>query len=252
MPLAKTPARLALIAGAGQGIGRACALALAQRGADLILFDLSRQTLSETAAEAASLGRRAASRVVDVTDQNGLEAALASASSEIASGPINVLINSAGLDRPGATAKIDRADFEAVLSVHLGSTLSLIKLVLPGMRRAGWGRIVNIGSIYGLIGAKGEVAYCTAKAGLIGLTKSVAQEAAADGVTVNAVLPGLTRTPTIETVMADRYKEAVIAATPLGRMAEAREVAEVVEFLASERASYITGAAIPVSGGWGM
>lgn len=208
--------------------------------------------MSQTAAEAASLGRRVASRVVDVTDQTHLKAALASAGNEISSGPINVLINSAGLDRPGTTEKIDRVDFEAVLGLHLGATLSLIKLLLPGMRRAGWGRIVNIGSIYGLIGAKGEVAYCSAKAGLIGLTKSVAREAAADGVTVNVVLPGLTRTPTIETVMADRYKEAIIAATPLGRMAEAWEVAEVVEFLASERASFVTGAAIPVAGGWGM
>jgi NAD(P)-dependent dehydrogenase (short-subunit alcohol dehydrogenase family) len=120
------------------------------------------------------------------------------------------------------------------------------------MRSRKWGRIVNVSSIYGLIGGKGEVAYSVAKAGVIGLTKSVAREAAADGVTVNVVLPGLTRTPTIEKFMAQKFKDAIIRETPLGRMAEAEEVARVIAFLASDDASYITATAIPVSGGWGI
>jgi meso-butanediol dehydrogenase / (S,S)-butanediol dehydrogenase / diacetyl reductase len=109
-----------------------------------------------------------------------------------------------------------------------------------------------VSSIYGLIGGKGEVAYSTAKAGLIGLTKSIAREAGADGVTVNAVLPGLTRTPTIENVMAEKFKQMIIRDTPLGRIAEPEEIARVIAFLASDGASYITGASIPVSGGWGV
>jgi len=120
------------------------------------------------------------------------------------------------------------------------------------MRSRKWGRIINVSSIYGLFGGKGEVAYSTAKAGLIGFTKSVAREAGADGVTVNAVLPGLTRTPTIETFMAQKFKDAILRDTPLGRMAEPEEVARVIAFLASDDASFITSAAIPVSGGWGV
>jgi len=142
--------------------------------------------------------------------------------------------------------------FKAVLGIHLAVPLSLIQALLPAMRSAGWGRIINVSSMYALIGGKGELAYSTAKAGLIGMTKSVAKECGQDGVTVNAVLPGLTRTPTIETFMADRFKEAIIDETPLGRIAEAEEVAKVIAFLASDDASFITGAAIPVSGGWGI
>jgi NAD(P)-dependent dehydrogenase (short-subunit alcohol dehydrogenase family) len=125
-------------------------------------------------------------------------------------------------------------------------------LLLPSMRASGWGRIINISSIYGLVGGKGEVAYSTAKAGIIGLTKSVAREAGREGVTVNAVLPGLIRTPTIEKVMAARYKEEIVSDTPLYRIGEPEEVAKVIAFLASDDASYITGTALPVSGGWGI
>ena len=139
-----------------------------------------------------------------------------------------------------------------VLNIHVVVPFNLIQLLLPDMRKAGWGRIINVSSIYGLIGAKGEVAYSTAKAGVIGLTKSVAKEAGSDGVTVNAVLAGLTRTPTIETFMAEKYRQSIIDHTPLGRIGEAEEIASVIAFLASDEASYITGTPIPVSGGWGI
>ena len=125
-------------------------------------------------------------------------------------------------------------------------------LLLPDMLKACCVRIINVSSIYALIGAKAEVAYSTAKAGVIGLTKAVAKEAGKDGVTVNAVLPGLTRTPTIETFMADKYKQPIINNTTLGRMGEAEEIASVVAFLASDEASFITATPIPVSGGWGI
>ena len=139
-----------------------------------------------------------------------------------------------------------------MLSIHLVVPFTLIQLLLPDMRKAGWGRIINVSSIYALIGAKAEVAYSTAKAGVIGLTKSVAKEAGSDGVTVNTVLPGLTRTPTIETFMADKFKQSILDNTPLGRMGESEEIASVIAFLASDEASYITGTPIPVSGGWGV
>jgi len=240
---------LALITGAGQGIGRACAEIFSSKGADLILLDKNPVTLSEVANNVAKTGRRIMARELDLTDTKRLHEVVEEAMSLRT---IDILVNNAGFDRPGTTAKINKEGFEEVLGIHLTVPLFLIQLLLPSMRSARWGRIINVSSIYGVTGGKGEVAYSTAKAGVIGLTKSVAKEAASDGVTVNAVLPGLTRTPTIENLMGERYKQMFIAETPLGRMAEPEEIAKVIAFLASDDASYITGTALPVTGGWGM
>jgi len=240
---------IALITGAGQGIGRACAVVFASEGADLVLLDKNPETLSKVTDEAGRMGRKVISDTLDLTNTERLRE-VAREARKI--GLIDILVNNAGFDRPGTSAKIDKKGFEEVLGIHVTVPLTLIQVFLPGMRAAGWGRIINVSSIYGITGGKGEVAYSTAKAGVIGLTKSVAKECGQDGVTVNAVLPGLTRTPTIETYMAERYKKDIIADTPLGRMAEPEEVANVIAFLASEKASFVTGAALPVSGGWGM
>jgi 3-oxoacyl-[acyl-carrier protein] reductase len=193
-------------------------------------------------------GRQVFTRALDLTDIDALNKAVKEVKSK---GRIDILVNNAGFDRPGTVAKINTGDFLEVLGIQLVVPFMLIQLLLPDMRKAGWGRIINVSSIYGMIGAKGEVAYSTAKAGVIGLTKSVAKEAGSDGVTVNVVVPGLTRTPTIETFMADEYKKPILDNTPLGRMGEAEEIASVIAFLASDEASYITGTPIPVSGGWG-
>jgi NAD(P)-dependent dehydrogenase (short-subunit alcohol dehydrogenase family) len=241
--------RTAFITGAGQGIGRACAEVFASRGADLILLDKNPATLPEVCRQIDKTGRKVVPILVDLTDTPTLHRELEARCSNL---PIDILVNNAGFDRPGTTSKIDKIGFEEELGIHLTAPLLLIQFVLPSMRSRKWGRIVNVSSIYALIGGKGEVAYSAAKAGVIGLTKSVAREAAADGVTVNAVLPGLTRTPTIENFMAQRFKDAIIHETPLGRMAEAEEVAKVIAFLASDDASYITATAVPVSGGWGI
>jgi 3-oxoacyl-[acyl-carrier protein] reductase len=239
----------ALITGAGQGIGRACAEVFASRGADLVLLDKNAETLEEVVQATERLGAKVTPIVLDLTDSEVLSKEM----ERVQAGTlVDILVNNAGFDRPGALSKIDRQNFEAVLTIQLTAPLLLMKCLLPAMRSAGWGRVINVSSIYGLIGAKGEIAYSTVKAGLIGLTKSVAKEAGEDGVTVNAVLPGLTRTPTIENFMAARYKDAIIKDTPLGRMAEPEEIAHVIAFLASEEASFITAAVIPVSGGWGI
>lgn len=239
----------ALITGAGQGIGRACALIFASRGADLVLLDKNPKTLGTVVAEVSKMGRQVVDHVVDLTE---LERLKDMAEKVRNLGLIDILVNNAGFDRPGTTAKIDKKGFDEVLSIHVTVPLTLIQIFMPGMRAAGWGRIINVSSIYGIIGGKGEVAYSTAKAGIIGLTKSVAKECGQDGVTVNAVLPGLTRTPTIETFMAEKHKQVIIGDTALGRMAEPEEVARVIAFLASDDASFITGTALPVSGGWGI
>jgi 3-oxoacyl-[acyl-carrier protein] reductase len=239
----------ALITGAGQGIGRACAEIFASRGADLVLLDKNEETLEEVVKATEQLGAQVTPIVLDLTESEVLPKEL----ERVQAGTlVDILVNNAGFDRPGTLSKIGRQDFESVLAIHLTVPLLLMQCLLPAMRSAGWGRIINVSSIYGLIGAKGEIAYSTVKAGLIGLTKSVAKEAGQDGITVNAVLPGLTRTPTIENYMAARYKEAIIKDTPVGRMAEPEEIAHVIAFLASEEASFITAAVIPVSGGWGI
>jgi NAD(P)-dependent dehydrogenase (short-subunit alcohol dehydrogenase family) len=238
-----------LITGAGQGIGSACAEVFASKGADMILLDRNPKTLSQVASKIAKTGKQIMVRELDLTDLKRLREVM----EEVMSlGLIDILVNNAGFDRPGTTDRIDTKGFLEVLNIHLVVPLTLIQLLLPAMRSAKWGRIINVSSIYGLIGGKGEVAYSTAKAGMLGLTKSVAREAGEDGVTVNAVLPGLTRTPTIEKYMAEKHKLPIIADTPLGRDAKADEIARVIAFLASDDASFITGAAIPVSGGWGM
>jgi len=240
---------IALITGAGQGIGRACSVIFASKGADLVLLDKNSETLSNVAQEVARMGRKVIKHVLDLTNLDELREAVENARKIDL---IDILVNNAGFDRPGTTAKIDKKEFEEVLGIHVTVPLTLIQILLPGMREAGWGRIINVSSIYGITGGKGEVAYSTAKAGIIGLTKSVAKECGQDGVTVNVVLPGLTRTPTIETFMDERYKKAIIANTPLGRIAEPEEIARVIAFLASDEASFITGIALPVSGGWGL
>jgi NAD(P)-dependent dehydrogenase (short-subunit alcohol dehydrogenase family) len=244
------PQRKALITGAGQGIGRACALALAQAGIDLYLLDRNEETLAAVLEEVRGTGVRAEPIGADLLDQEGSARAVREVVER--HGPVSILVNNAGFDRPGTAARISLDDFQAVLAIHLTAALNMAQQVLPGMSDQGWGRIINISSIYGERGAKGEIAYVTAKAGLIGLTRSLALEAGPKGITVNAILPGLTRTPTIENVMAEKYKEAIIAVTPLGRIGEAGEIAQVVAFLASEGSSFISGAAIPVSGGWGV
>jgi 3-oxoacyl-[acyl-carrier protein] reductase len=239
----------ALISGAGQGIGQACAEVFAERGVHLVLLDRNAETLMQVSKKCQKGAIEVFSIVQDLTDLDLLRRQLESIPPSLA---VDILVNNAGFDRPGTTSKINREAFEAVLGIHLTVPLFLIQFFLPSMRARKWGRIVNVSSIYGLTGGKGEIAYSTAKAGIIGLTKSVAKEAGTDGVTVNAVMPGLTRTPTIENFMAEKFKQAIVDDTPLGRMAEPKEIANVIAFLASDDASFVTATALPVSGGWGI
>ena len=240
--------RVALITGAGQGIGEACAEVFAERGADLILLDKNKKTLPVVADRVSSRGGKVISRIIDLTRTRALHHLIEELKGEL---PVDILVNNAGFDRPGVTAKIGKEDLNAVLGIHVAVPFLLTKWLMPDMRTRRWGRIVNISSVYGLTGAKGEVAYCAAKAGIIGLTKTTAREAGPDGITVNAVIPGLIRTPPM-IKMPQKYKDPIVAQTLLGRMGEPAEVARVIAFLASDDASFITGAAITVSGGWGI
>ncbi|HVN24744.1 MAG TPA: SDR family NAD(P)-dependent oxidoreductase [Syntrophorhabdales bacterium] len=240
--------RTALITGAGQGIGKACAEVFASRGSSLVLLDKNKNTLPHVAKALRAEGCGVIAHVIDLTHTRRLETLIEHIKKETA---VDILVNNAGFDKPGVTSKTHRNRFNAVLGIHVGVPFMLIKLLLPDMRARKWGRIINISSVYGLSGAKGEVAYSTAKAGIVGLTKTAAREGGPDGVTVNAVVPGLIRTPTIEK-MPEKYKIPILEQTLLGRIGEAEEVARTIAFLASDDASYITGTTITVSGGWGI
>ncbi|OPY71930.1 MAG: 3-oxoacyl-(acyl-carrier-protein) reductase FabG [Syntrophorhabdus sp. PtaU1.Bin002] len=238
----------ALITGAGQGIGQACAEVLSERGAAVVLLDKNRQTLPRVADHIAAKGGQVKFHIVDLTHHRTLHRIIDEIKAEAT---VDILVNNAGFDRPGTTMKVDKVQFNAVLGIHVGVPFLLIKSFLPEMRTAKWGRIINISSIYGVSGAKGEAAYSTAKAAVIGLTKTAAREAGKDGVTVNAIVPGLIRTPPMIR-LPDKYKIPIIEQTLLGRMGEPVEIAKTVAFLASDDSSYITGSTITVSGGWGI
>jgi 3-oxoacyl-[acyl-carrier protein] reductase len=242
--------KVILVTGAGQGIGRAIALTAAKKGADVAACDLNSETLEETTRIIRNTGRRCLPGVCDVADPDAVQDFVTWTRSEL--GRLDGAVNNAGFDRPGTVQKVSVEDFLTVLGVHLLGALNVIKAVSPVMIEQGRGRIVNLGSIYGKTGGKGEAAYSAAKAALVGLTKTAARELGPHNVTVNLVQPGLTRTPTIETFMAEKYRQLLIQDTPLGRMAEPGEIAAPICFLLSDEASYITGAVLDISGGCWM
>jgi NAD(P)-dependent dehydrogenase (short-subunit alcohol dehydrogenase family) len=239
----------AIVTGAGQGIGRAIALKLAQEGADVVIAEWNPDTGAQTAKEIEAIGRKAMAIPVDVADQKQVKEMVNQSSSHW--GPIDILVNNAGFDRGASLLKIREEDWDAVLGVHLKGTLHCIQAVAPHMIERQYGKIVNLSSIWGKTGASAEISYASAKAGIIGLTKSVAKELGRYQINVNVVLPGLILTPTIAK-MAEKYQNRIIENTPLRRMGQPEEVAAVVAFLASDEASFMTGATIEVSGGWNM
>ena len=242
--------KVALVTGAGQGIGQATAFRLAQEGAAIGVLDRNPESAEATAVKITETGGRAVHLVADVADPAAVATCVNNFHSDF--GRIDVLVSNAGFDRPGGFLKIGPEDFLAVMGVHLLGAVNCCRACGPVMINQKDGRIALVSSIYGKVGTKGESAYVSAKAGLVGLAKSLAREWAARGIRVNAVLPGLTDTPTIRDVMDAKYKEAFIAETPLGRAADASEIAAAIAFLASDDASFITGVALEVTGGWGM
>lgn len=241
--------KVALITGAGQGIGRSIALKFAAEGANLALFDINKDTCTETAGEAEALGSRCTVYAVDVANRERVQRAC----EEVVAifGWVDILVNNAGFDRGATLLKVTEKDWQAVLDVHLKGTLNCIQALTPVMIRRSYGKIINISSIYGKSGGIAAISYSAAKGGIIGLTKAIAKELGKNNINVNAVLPGLTDTPTISK-MPERYKKMIIEATPLRRMARPEEIANVVAFLASDESSYITGATIEATGGWMM
>jgi len=239
----------AIVTGAGQGIGRSIALKLAQEGADVVVAEWNPETGSQTKREVEAFGRKSLFIKLDVAIRIEVQNMVA----EILRvwGRIDILVNNAGFDRGATLLKVKEEDWDAVLGVHLKGTMNCIQAVAPHMIEKQYGKIINISSIYGKSGGIAAISYSAAKAGIIGLTKSVARELGGYQINVNVVLPGLILTPTIAK-MAEKYRNMIIDHTPLGRIGQPEEVANVVAFLASDEASFVTGAGIEVSGGSSM
>lgn len=242
--------KVALVTGSGQGIGQATAFRLASEGALVGILDRNEKTAQATASAISVRGGKSLSIAADVADTEAVADCVRQLLFQF--GRLDILVNNAGFDRPGGFLKLVPNDFLAVWSVHLLGAVNCCLACAPVMIEQGDGRIVTVSSIYGKVGSKGESAYCSAKAGLIGLTKSLAREWGAKGVRVNVVLPGLTDTPTIREFMNPKFKEAIVAETPLGRIADPNEIAAAIAFLASDDASFITGCALEVTGGWNL
>ncbi|MDB5415920.1 MAG: 3-hydroxybutyrate dehydrogenase [Rubritepida sp.] len=249
--------RIALVTGSTGGIGLAVADSLAAAGCDVVLHGLA--TTEEAAPLLAEIAGRhgveARYHRTELSDPSGIVAMMAEL------GPIDILVNNAAIRHFGAVEDTSRADWDMDLAVNLSAAFHLIRLALPGMRERGWGRIVNMSSIYGLVGATGRVGYVTTKTALIGLTRAVAQETARTGITCNALCPGSTLTPNIE----GRIRGAMAASgldraeatsrflegkQPTGRFVEAEAIGAMLAFLCGPAGRDITGAVLPMDGGW--
>ncbi len=241
--------RIALITGAAQGIGRAIAEELAAAGATLALADMNEAKLNETAAELEKSGATAAAFMMNVSSEESIEAGAKAVLEKF--GKVEILINNAGITRDNLMLRMKRADWDSVIGINLTGAFLLTQALLSPMLKNRWGRIVNIASVVGRAGQAGQVNYAASKAGLIGLTRSLAREVASRGITVNAVAPGYIETP-MTAVLSEELTRAMVATIPLGRRGTAKDVAQAVKFLASDAASYITGHVLDVNGGMFM
>jgi 3-oxoacyl-[acyl-carrier protein] reductase len=238
--------KVAIVTGAGQGIGRSVAEALAGAGADIAVVDLDVSHALETVAVITKMGRRALAVKANVAEWPDVKGMVDQVVAEL--GRIDILVNNAGITRDGLLLRMKEEDWNLVLDVNLKGTFHGIKAVLPVLMKQRGGAIVNIASVVGVMGNAGQANYAASKAGVIGLTKAVAREYASRGVTVNAVAPGF-----IDTAMthglAGEAREALLKQIPLGRLGTPDEVAQAVRFLASPAAAYITGHVLHVNGG---
>lgn len=238
--------RIALVTGASRGIGRACALALAQAGHRIALAARNREKLEEAAVAVKGAGADAYVVEIDLASADSIKEALSRTAKEF--GSVQILVNNAGITKDGLALRMKREDWESVVQTNLSGSFFAIQQVLAGMMKERWGRIINISSVVGESGNPGQANYVASKAGLIGLTKALAQEMASRQITVNAVAPGFIETD-MTGVLSDQVKEKLLERVPLKRLGQSEDVAAAVRFLASEEASYITGHVLDVNGG---
>lgn len=241
--------RVALVTGASQGIGKACAEALAEAGAQVALGSRNVEKLKSFADELTNLGRKALAVSLDVSKPDSVKEGVAR-TLEVW-GKIDILVNNAGITKDNLVLRMKAEDWEEVVRTNLDGAYHCIKAVLPGMIRQRYGRIINITSVVAQTGNPGQANYIASKAGLIGLTKAVASEVASRNITVNAVAPGFIATAMTD-ALPEPVRQKILQFVPLGRMGTAREVACGVRFLASEEANYVTGHVLNINGGMFM
>jgi 3-oxoacyl-[acyl-carrier protein] reductase len=240
--------KTAFVTGASRGIGRACALALAQTGVRVVAAARDLAKLEETASAIRAAGGEALVVAIDLASAESIKEAFAAAKE---SGRIDILINNAGITRDGLALRMKKDDWDAVLAANLTGAFLCTQQVLQGMMKERWGRIVNISSVVAEAGNPGQANYVASKAGLIGLTKSLAQEMASRNITVNAVAPGFIDTDMTAGLSAE-LKDNMLGHIPLKRFGKAEDVAAAVRFLTSDEAGYITGHVLDVNGGMYM
>ena len=242
--------KTAVVTGGSRGLGRAICLELAKGGANVVLCYAGNEAAAgETVAACEALGAKALAVRCDVAQADEVKALMDAAVQ--AFGRIDILVNNAGITRDGLLMMMKEADFDAVINANLKGTFLCMKAVSRLMMKQRYGRIVNLSSVVGLRGNAGQVNYAASKAGVIGMTKSLAKELASRGVTVNAVAPGFIDTD-MTAAMPQAAREATLASIPMGRMGAPEDVAKAVAFLASDQAAYVTGQVLAVDGGMAM
>ena len=245
-----TVARVALVTGAGRGIGRAIALELGRRGHDVAVnFRSSEAAARSLAEEIAGFGRRATAIQADVSRPEDVERLFKE--SQAALGPVDVLVNNAGITHDGLILRMSDADWDAVIDTNLKGVFLCARAFGPGMCERGWGRVINISSMLGTIALPGRSPYASSKAAVLGLTRVLALEWAAAGVTVNAICPGPFGTEMNRQLLNDPEKyQAFVQKLPVGRWGELHEIKGIALFLASDASSFMTGTALALDGGW--
>ena len=238
--------RVALVTGAAQGIGKAISLLLAKHGADIVVSDVLLEKATETAKEIETMGRKAMAVRVDVSKLGDVEQMVDATLKQF--GKIDILVNNAGITRDKLILRMSEEDWDAVLNVNLKGTFNCTRAVVRHMAKQRYGKIVSIASVTGEMGNAGQVNYAASKAGVIGLTKTIAREFAQRGINVNAIAPGYIQTPMTD-VLSDKVKEDLKRLIPMDRLGQPGDVAEAVLFLVSDRSSYITGHVLNVNGG---
>ena len=242
--------KTAVVTGGSRGLGRAICLELAKGGANVVLCYAGNEAAAgETVSACEALGAKALAVRCDVAQADEVKALMDAAVQ--AFGRIDILVNNAGITRDGLLMMMKEADFDAVINANLKGTFLCMKAVSRLMMKQRYGRIVNLSSVVGLRGNAGQVNYAASKAGVIGMTKSLAKELASRGVTVNAVAPGFIDTD-MTAAMPQAAREATLASIPMGRMGAPEDVAKAVAFLASDEAAYVTGQVLAVDGGMAM
>lgn len=242
-----TEKKVALVTGASKGIGRAIAIALAKAGSFVIVnYNGSAAKAEETCQLIREVGGEC--EAVQFSVANGVETTKAMQELLVKHGRLDILVNNAGITKDGLIMRMSEADFDAVIDTNLKGAFHTIKVASRQMMKQRSGRIINISSVSGVLGNAGQANYSSSKAGLIGLTKTMARELASRGITVNAVAPGFIETD-MTNAMPEAVKEGVAAQIPLGYLGKPEDVAEAVCFLASEKAGYITGQVLCVDGG---